>query len=94
MSDSSFILLVVVLKFGVYMCYFSNKKLAKFARKKNQIWIFHDLLGARQHSQKNSEKNKPSSLIVMILQYTKNLCLKFFLQHNDIGNFKILWLIL
>ena len=51
---------------------------------------FHDLLGARQHSQKSSEKKKPSSLIVMILQYTRNLRLKFFLQHNDIGNFKIL----
>ena len=77
-SDSSFILGVVALKFGVYMCYFSNKEFAKFARKKNQIWIFHDLLSARQHSQKSSENNKPSSLIIMILQYTKNLQLKFF----------------
>ena len=48
-SDSSFILLVVVLKFDVHMCYFSNKKLAKFG-KKDQIWIFHDLLSARQYS--------------------------------------------
>ena len=30
--------------------YFTNKKLAKFVRKKDQIWIFHDLLGARQHT--------------------------------------------
>ena len=28
-------------------------------KKKDQIWIFHDLLGARQHSQKSSEKKKP-----------------------------------
>ena len=54
----------------------------------------HDLLGARQHSQKSSEKYKPSSLIVTILQYTKNLWLKFYIQHNDIGNFKILRLLL
>ena len=40
---------IVVLIFGVCMCYFSNKK-------KDQIWNFHDLLGARQHSQKSSEK--------------------------------------
>ena len=33
----------------------------------------HDLLSGSQHSQKSSEKNKPPSLIVMILQYTKNL---------------------
>ena len=58
------------------------------------MWIFHDLLGARQNIQKSSEKNKPSSLIVMILQCTKNLHLKFFLQYNDIGNFKILHLLL
>ena len=58
------------------------------------MWIFHDLLDARQHSQKSSEKNKPSSFIVMILQYTKNIWLNFFLQHNDIGNFKILRLFL
>ena len=58
------------------------------------MWSFHDLLGTRQHGQKSSEKNKPSSSIVMILQYTKNLWLKFFSQHNDIGNFKILWLLL
>ena len=31
---------------------------------------FHDLLGASEHNKKNSEKNKPSSIIVMILQYT------------------------
>ena len=43
---------------------------------------------------KSSENNKPLSLIVMILQYTKNLHLKFFLQDNDIGNFKILQLFL
>ena len=71
-SDSSFILLVVALKFGMCMCYFSNKKLAKFG-KKDHIWIIYVLIGARQHSQKGSEKNKPSFLIVMILQYTKNL---------------------
>ena len=58
------------------------------------MWIFHDLLGAREHSQKNSEKNKPSSLIVMILQYTKSLQLKFFPQLNDKSNFKILQLLL
>ena len=55
---------------------------------------FHDLLGAKQHSKKNSEKNKLSSLIVVILQYTKNLQLKFCFHHNDIGNLKILWLLL
>ena len=66
------------MEFGVRMCYFSNKILAKFCKKKDQIWIFHDLLGARQHYQKNSEKNKPSSLIVMILQFAKNLKLKIF----------------
>ena len=36
------------------------------------------------------KKIRPSSLIVMILQYTKNLRLNSFSQHNDIGNFKIL----
>ena len=61
---------------------------------KDQIWNFHDLLGGRQHSQKNNEKNKSSSLSVMILHYTKNLQLNFFLQHNDIDNFKIIWLLL
>ena len=55
-------------------------------QEKDQMWIFHDLLGAREHSQKSNEKNKPASLIVMILQYTKNIWLKLFLQHNDIGN--------
>ena len=55
---------------------------------------FHDLLGARQYSQKISEKKIPSSLIVMILQYIKNLQLKLCMQHNDIGNFKILRLFL
>ena len=43
---------------------------------------------------KSSGKKKPSSLIVMILQYTKNLQLIYFLQHNDIGNFKIVQLLL
>ena len=81
-------------KLGECMCYFSNEKLAKFARKKIKYGFLHDLLGARQHSQKSSEKNKPSSLIIMILQYTKNLQLKCFLQDNDIGRFKILWLLL
>ena len=64
------------------------------SKEKDQIWIFHDLLGARQHSLKRSEKNKPSSLIVMILQYIKNIQLKRFSQYNDIGNSKILWLLL
>ena len=82
----------MALKFGVSMCYFSNQKLAKFARKKTKYGFF--ILGARKHSKKNSEKNKPSSLIVMISQYTKNLRLKVILQHNDIGNFKILQLFL
>ena len=84
----------MALKFGACnMCYFFNEKLAKFARKRTKngfFKIFHDLLGSRQHSQKSSEKNEPSSLIVRTLQYTKNLWLKFFLQDNDIGNFKIL----
>ena len=74
------------------MCYFSNKKLGIFARKEDQIWIFHDLLSARQHSQKNNEK-KPLALIVMIIQYTKNLQLNFITQCNDIDNFKILQLL-
>ena len=55
---------------------------------------FHDLLGASQYSNKSSEKNKPSFFIVMILQYTMNLWLKFFVQHNDIDNFKVLRLLL
>ena len=81
----------MALEFGVCMCYFSNIKLAKFCKKKDQIWIFHDLVGARPHSQKSSEK-KNSSLIVTILQYTKNLWFKFFLEYNKIRNFKIVWL--
>ena len=80
----------MALKFGECMGYFSNEKLAKFARKKTKYGFFHDLLGARQHSKKSSGKNEPSSLTIMILQYIKNLWLKFFSQHNDIGNFKIL----
>ena len=60
----------------------------------DQIWIFHDLLGARQHNQKSNEKNKPSYLIVLILQYNKESMVEIFLQFNDIGNFKILQLFL
>ena len=78
----------------VYICVTSLIRDWPNCKKKDQIWIFHDLLGARHHSQKSNEKNKPSPLIVMILQYTKNLRLKFFSQHNDIGNFKILELFL
>ena len=84
----------MALKFGVCMCYLSNKKLAKFARKRTKYEFFPDLLGTRQHSQKSSGKNNPSSLIVLILQFTKNLRMKFFIKYNDIGNLKILWLIL
>ena len=62
--------------------------------KRPNMVLFHDLLGASQHSKKGSEKIKPSSLIVMILYYTKNLQLKLFVQYNDIGNFKILQLLL
>ena len=39
-SDSSFILLVVDLKFDVCMCYFSSKKLVKFGRKKTRYGFF------------------------------------------------------
>ena len=78
----------------MYVCVTSLIRNWSNLQKKNQIWIFHDLIIARQYSQKNSEKNKPSSLIVMILQITKNLWLKFFVEHNDIGDFKILLLFL
>ena len=40
MSNSSFILGVVALRFGVCMCYFSNKKLAKFARNMTKYKFF------------------------------------------------------
>ena len=56
-SYSSFILLVVALKFGECMCYFLIRNWPNL-EKKDQMWIFHDLLGARQHSQKSSKKNK------------------------------------
>ena len=39
-SDSSFILLVVALKFGLCMYYFSNKKLAKLGRRKGRYGFF------------------------------------------------------
>ena len=39
---------------------------------------------------KKQWKKKPASLIVMIMQYSNNLGLKFFLQYNDIGNFKVI----
>ena len=76
-SNSSFILLVVALKFD-YVCVTFLIIFLPNLKENDQIWIFHDLLGARQHSQKISEKNKPSSFIIMILQYTKNLLLNFF----------------
>ena len=72
------------------MCYFFNKRLAKFARKRT-TYVFFMIYCVLDNTIKNTElKNKPSSLIVMILQYTKNLSLKFFSQYNDIGNLKIL----
>ena len=67
------------------MCNFSNKKLAKFTRKRTKYEFFMILLGAKQHSNEKNEKNKPSSWIVMILQYTKNLELNFVLQDNEAG---------
>ena len=76
-SDSSFALSILALKFGVCMCYFLIGNYPHL-EEKDYIWIFHELLGARQHRPKNNEKNKPSSLIVMILQYAKNLWLNFF----------------
>ena len=64
----------MALKFGVCSVTFLIRNWPNF----NIVKKIHDLLGARQHSKKRSEKEKPSSLIVMILQYTKNLWLNSF----------------
>ena len=68
------------MKFGVSMCYFSNKKVVKFARKRTKYGFFMIYQVLRQRSKKKTdcEKNKLSFFIVMILKYTKNLRLNFF----------------
>ena len=35
---------------------FLQKEIGQIWKKRDQIWIFHDLLGARQHSPKSNEK--------------------------------------
>ena len=94
MNDSSFILQVVALEFGVCMYYFSNKILAKFARKNIKFGFSMIYYVLENIVKKSSEKTKPSPLTIMILQYRKNLWLKLFFHHNDVDNFKILWLFL
>ena len=44
------------------MYYFSNKKLAKFARKRTKYGIFMIYFVLKQHSQKNTEKKKKKNL--------------------------------
>ena len=62
----------------MYVCdIIFNKKVAKFRRKKTK-YGFLMIYQVLKNIKKNSEKNKPSSLIVMILQYIKNLRLNFF----------------
>ena len=59
-------------------------------QEKDQLWNFHDLLDARQNSQRNSEK------IFDCYDYRihKKSMIEFFLQYNNIDNLKILWLFL
>ena len=68
--------------FGEFMCYFSNRKFANFERKENQYRFFHNLIGARQHSQTSSEKNH-LALIVIMLQFINNLWLKNFFDTKN-----------
>ena len=78
----------------MYVCFTFLIRNGPNLQEKGQNMHFHDFLSPRQYSQNSNEKNKPSFLIVMILQCTKNLPLNFFIQYNDIGNFKILQLFL
>ena len=77
-SNSSFILSILASKFGVCVYYFLNIKLEKFRRKKTTYGFFMIYLVLDDIVKKEMKKNKPSSLIVMILQCIKDLCLKLF----------------
>ena len=78
----------------MYVCVISLiRNWPKFSRKmtKYGFSMIHWVLG---NIVKKIVTKKPSSLIVMILQYTKNLQFKFIVEYNDIRNFKILRLVL
>lgn len=76
-SNLIFILCIVAMKFGVCMCYFFNKKLAKLWKKNDVIKFFLDLLGAKQYSKKNSE-NKNFSFNCYNLTIYKESMVEFF----------------
>ena len=53
----------MALKFGVYMCYFFNKKLARFEEKRYLMYMFHNLFGVRQYNFKMEFFNKKTFIL-------------------------------